>query len=86
MRPKIFPIGKLRQKGAVGWSMSGVMPPIRLAIRAIVRVLSEIDSGPANTNITPSAVKDARSWVLPVISISVIQELSMSTYFVLKQE
>src|SRR6266568_5254706 len=27
IRPKNFPTGRLRHKGAVGWSMSGKMPP-----------------------------------------------------------
>lgn len=67
--PKILPTGRLRQKGAVGWSISGAIPPTKFEKIAINTVDSVSVLGPAKINITPSEVIAARSWVRPVMTI-----------------
>lgn len=59
--PTIPPMGRLRQRGAVGWSMSGAMPPIMLATTATMAVARVTFSRGCAKTTSPSAVKAARS-------------------------
>lgn len=61
------PTGKFRQKGAVGWSISGAMPPIIFTMIAVSPVAREIFSTGKKITVRPKAVNAARSCVLPVI-------------------
>ncbi len=65
--PTYLPTGKLRQNGAVGWSISGVMPPIRLARIAKIAVAKVKVCTGRTRNTTPNSVIAAKSWVRAVI-------------------
>lgn len=67
----IFPTnlveGRLRQNGAVGWSISGAIPPSWFASTASSAVPSVTLSGGHTKTTAPSAVRAAKSCVRPVI-------------------
>lgn len=71
--PNMLPIGRFLQKGAVGWSMSGAIPPIMFDTNATSAVARVIFGRGLDITTTPNAVNAARSWVLPVIINNVLQ-------------
>ena len=65
--PKYLPTGKFLQNGAVGWSMSGVIPPTMHANTETIAVLSVMAWAGWSKNTIPRAIIAARSCVLAVI-------------------
>ncbi len=68
-RPTKWPSGKLRHKGAVGWSISGAMPPSWFASNATSAVESVTALGGHAKTTKPKAVIAAKSWVRAVITL-----------------